>query len=219
MSKTTDIRVAVEAELSFDPLVNDTNIAVKNINGEIALNGTVPSYPQYLQAARAAQRVAGVTSVHNHLEVVLPPADYRDDAMLTTAANTALTRDVTVPGGVEAAAHHGNLTLTGAVSHGAQRDAAEQAVAGLTGVRNIKDKIAFAYDADPSDVTVSVKEALARYALFQDDNDVAVDTVTSGNTVTLSGRVRTWAAHDAAVSAAWMANGVFEVRDDIHVTG
>ena len=211
--------MAVKAELSFDPLVNDTNIAVKNINGEIALNGTVPSYPQYLQAARAAQRVAGVTSVHNHLEVVLPPADYRDDAMLTTAANTALTRDVTVPGGVEAAAHHGNLTLTGAVSHGAQRDAAEQAVAGLTGVRNIKDKIAFAYDADPSDVTVSVQEALARYALFQDDNDVAVDTVTSGNTVTLSGRVRTWAAHDAAVSAAWMANGVFEVRDDIHVTG
>jgi osmotically-inducible protein OsmY len=49
------------------------------VNGEVALNGTVPNYPQYLQAADAAQQVAGVTKVHNHLKVVLPP-DYRDDA-------------------------------------------------------------------------------------------------------------------------------------------
>ena len=58
MSKTTDIRTAVEAELSFDPLIDASDIAVKNLNGEVALNGTVPSYPQYLEAAAAAQRVA-----------------------------------------------------------------------------------------------------------------------------------------------------------------
>jgi magnesium-transporting ATPase (P-type) len=44
-------------------------LAVRNIDGNVALSGTVPSYPQYRQAARAAQRAAGVTSVHNHLEV------------------------------------------------------------------------------------------------------------------------------------------------------
>ena len=53
---------------------------MKNLNGDVALNGTVPSYPQYLEAAAAAQRVAGVKNVHNHLEVVLPAGDYRDDA-------------------------------------------------------------------------------------------------------------------------------------------
>jgi osmotically-inducible protein OsmY len=37
--------------------------------------------------------------------------------------------------------------------------------------------------------------------------------------VTLSGHVRTWAEHDAAVGAAWMAGGVFEVRDDLAITG
>jgi osmotically-inducible protein OsmY len=42
---------------------------------------------------------------------------------------------------------------------------------------------------------------------------------TKGNTVTLSGHVRTWAEHDAAVGAAWMAGGVFEVRDDLAITG
>ena len=99
MGKAKDIREAVETELGFDPLVDAADISVKNMNGQVALNGTVPSYPQYLEAATAAQRVAGVTDVHNHLEVVLPDRDYRDDAMLTTAANNALTLNVTVPAG------------------------------------------------------------------------------------------------------------------------
>ena len=53
MTKTKDIRAAVEAELSFDPRVDATGITVKNLNGEVALDGTVPSYPQYLEAAAA----------------------------------------------------------------------------------------------------------------------------------------------------------------------
>src|SRR5215467_12811962 len=135
MSKNKDIRDAVETELGFDPLVDTADIAVMNMNGDVALNGTVPSYPQYLAAAAAAQRVDGVKNVHNHLGVVLPPGDYRDDAMLTTAANNALARSITVPAGIEATAADGNLTLTGTVQHGPQRAAAAAAVAGLTGVR------------------------------------------------------------------------------------
>jgi osmotically-inducible protein OsmY len=217
VSKTKDIREAVEAELTFDPLVDETNITVKNMNGEVALNGTVPNYPQYLEAAAAAQRVAGVTNVHNHLEVVLPPGDYRDDATLTTTANDALTLNITVPAGVEATARNGNLRLTGAVSYGSERAAAELAVAGLTGVRNIKDDIEIAYDADPVDVTFLVQDALDRYALIPDDSDVVVET--SGNTVTLNGHVATWAEHDAAVGAAWMASSVSEVFDNLYITG
>jgi osmotically-inducible protein OsmY len=135
MATKTDIRGAVEAELSFDPLIDSADITVRNIDGDLALNGVVPSYPQYLEAAAAARRVAGVKKVHNHLEVVLPDGDYRDDATLTTAANNALTGNISVPDGVEAAARDGNLTLTGMVENGKQREAAEQAVAGLTGVR------------------------------------------------------------------------------------
>jgi osmotically-inducible protein OsmY len=217
MGKTKDVREAVERELSFDPLVDPASITVSNIGGEVALNGTVPSYPQYLEAAAAAQRVAGVKNAHNHLEVVLLDEDYRDDPMLTTAANNALTQNVTVPAGVEAKASDGNVTLTGTVRYGAQRTAAEQAVTGLTGVRKVRDEIEIVYDADPFDVSLSVRDALDRYALIPEDSDVLVDT--TGNTVTLTGHVRTWAEHDAAVSAAWMAKGVFDVRDRLDITG
>ena len=217
MGITKDIRDAVEAELEFDPLVDDADIHVVNINGDVALNGTVRSYPQYLEAAAAAQRVAGVRNVHNHLQVVLPDEDYRDDAMLTTAAYNALALNITVPDGVEATARDGNLTLTGVVEYGRQRNAAELAVAGLVGVRNIKDDIDISYDADPVDVTWLVQNALDRNALVDDDSDVSVDT--SGNTVTLRGHVRTWAERDAVVSAAWMAGGVTQVRDDLDIIG
>jgi osmotically-inducible protein OsmY len=217
MSQTKDIRDAVESELSYDPLVDDADISVKNINGDVALNGTVPSYPQYLEAAAAARRVAGVKNLQNHLEVVLPPSDYRDDALLTTTANNALTLNVTVPDGVEATAKDGNLTLTGTVSYGGERTAAEQAVTYLTGVRNVRDDIEISTDADPVDVTFNVQDALDRYALIPDDSDVVADT--SGNTVTLTGHVRTWAEHDAVLDAAWRAAGVYDVRDGLDVSG
>jgi osmotically-inducible protein OsmY len=217
MSQTKDIRDAVQRELSYDPLVDDTDISVKNVNGDVALNGTVPSYPQYLEAAAAARRVAGVKKLQNHLEVVLPTEDYRDDPTLTTMANNALTVNITVPDGVEATASNGNVNLTGTVSYGSERTAAEQAVTYLTGVRNIRDDIEISTDADPIDVTLDVQDALDRYGLIWDDSDVAVGT--NGNTVTLTGHVRTWAEHDAVVDAAWMATGVYDVTDDLFVTG
>jgi osmotically-inducible protein OsmY len=218
MGKTTDIREAVEAELKFDPLVDDADVHVMNMNGDVALNGTVPSYPQYLEAAAATQRVAGVKNVHNHLEVVLPNADFRDDAMLTTAANNALMMNVTVPDGVEATALDGNLTLTGTVEYGVERAAAERAVTGLTGVRNVRDEIEISYDAaDPVDVDLHVQEALARSALVPGDSDVKA--ATDGSIITLTGHVRTWAEHDAVVGAAWMARGVIDVDDELQVAG
>ena len=119
--------------------------------------------------------------MYNHLEVVLPEADFRDDAMLTTTANNALALNVTVPDGVEATARGGNLTLTGTVSFGAERAAAERAVAGLTGVRNVRDDIEISYDANPVDVGLHVQEALGRSALIPDDSDVQV--AATGSTV------------------------------------
>ena len=188
-----------------------------NIGGNVNLTGTVPSFPQYLQASAAARRVAGVTSVDNNLEVVLPESDYRDDVKLTTAANNALAANVTVPGSVEAIAEDGNITLTGTVSYATERDAAAETVAVLTGVRNVWNEIGISYGIDPVDVDLHVREALDRSALVPDDSDVTAGT--KDNVITLTGHVRTWAEHDAVLGAAWMARGVIDVRDDLQVTG
>ena len=217
MGKTKDVRAAVEAELGFDPLVDSADIKVMNIKGDVTLAGTVPSYPQYLEAAVAARRVAAVIGVHNNLKVVLPERDYRDDVKLATAANNALAQNVTVPDGVEAIAYDGDITLTGTVSYISQRAAAEAAVTGLVGVRSVSNQIEISYAINPVDVDVNVQQALARSALVPDDSDVTSDT--KEGVITHTGHVRTWAEHDAVVGAAWMALGVIDVRDELQVTG
>jgi osmotically-inducible protein OsmY len=217
VQKTKDIRDAVEKELKFDPLVDASGITVKNMGGDVALNGTVPSYPQYQEAAAAAKRVKGVTGLHNHLMVDLPYASYRDDVILTTAANNALTMLVSVPGNVEASASEGDVWLTGTVGNRFERDAAEQAVAGLTGVRGIVDDIEIFSDVEAADVTDLVQGALDRYAVLPFDNDVRVQA--SDGTIILTGSVLSWGEHDAVIDAAWRGVGVRNVRDELVVTG
>jgi osmotically-inducible protein OsmY len=217
VGKTKDVRAAVEKELGFDPRVDSSDIKVMTIGGNVNLTGTVPSFPQYLQASAAARRVTGVATVDNNLEVALPESSYRDDAKLTTAANNALTADVTVPGSVEATAEDGNLTLTGTVAYGTERAAAAEAVAGLTGVRNVWNDIDISYDLDPIDVDLHVQEALDRSALVPDGSDVTATT--KDGIITLTGHVRTWAEHDAVLGAALMARGAIDVNDNLQITG
>ena len=216
MSKTKDVRAAVEAELGFDPLVDSADIKVMNMRGDVTLAGTVPSYPQYVEAAAAARRVAGVSGVHNNLMVVLPDGDYRDEVQLITAANNALAQNITVPDGVEAVADDGNIILTGTVSYLTERAAAEAAVSGLVGVRNVENDIDISYVIDAVDVDLHVQEALDRSALVPDDSDVK--SATRDNVITLTGHVHTWAEHDAVVGTAWMARGVLDVRDELQIT-
>ena len=65
MGQTNDVRDAVEDELTFDPDVDASDITVENTDGTVTLNGTVPSYPQYVAAAVGAQPVVGVKNVRN----------------------------------------------------------------------------------------------------------------------------------------------------------
>ena len=103
------------------------------------------------------------------------------------------------------------------MGYGIERAAAEQAVSGLIGLRNVRDDIEISYEADQMDVDLHVQEALNRSALVPDGSDVKA--VSTGSTITLSGHVRTWAEHDAVIGAVWMARGVAYVQDDIQITG
>jgi osmotically-inducible protein OsmY len=217
MGRTTDIRKAVQNELDDDPLIDADGVTVRNIDGDVILQGQVPSYPAYQESVEAAWRIPGVTSVRNHLQVVLAPENYRDDAMLTTSANNALAASTAVPDGVEAIAKDGNVTLSGLVDYRKQRLAAAAAVSGITGVRNIEDQIQVAYDVDPADVNQLVSDALDRQHVPADNRHVSANV--TGDTVVLVGNVYTQAQRDAVIAAAWQAHGVAVVFDELELTG
>jgi len=60
MGKSNDIRAAVIDDLTFDPDVGASDIRVEEMDGDVVLTGSVPSYPQYVQAAAVAAHSAGV---------------------------------------------------------------------------------------------------------------------------------------------------------------
>lgn len=99
MGKSNDIRAAVIDDLTFDPDVDASDIRVEEMDGDVVLTGSVPSYPQYVQAAEVAARAVGVRCVRNHLQVALPPGDHRDDLTLAAMASDALTLGGAVPEG------------------------------------------------------------------------------------------------------------------------
>jgi osmotically-inducible protein OsmY len=144
MGASRDIRAAVCEELRVDPLIDTDDIEVKVFDGDVSLNGTVPSQAQRSEAAVAARRAGGVTTVHNLLDVALPSQDWGDDAALAQVVNQALAADAAVPEGIKAGARDGNVVLTGMVSSSSQRAAAENAAAGCGGVLSVINKIVVA---------------------------------------------------------------------------
>ena len=141
MGAPRDVRAAVSEELRVDPLIDTDDIEVRVFDGDVSLNGTVPSQAQRSEAAAAARRVAGETAVHNLLDVALSSEDWGDDAALAQLVSDAIAATVVGPEGIRVSAHQGNVVLTGIVSSSPQRVAAENAVAGCAGVVSISNEI------------------------------------------------------------------------------
>ncbi len=59
----------VSDELSWDPLLDDSQISVKADDGQVTLTGAVPTYNDLLTAADDAWGVSGVTALGNELLV------------------------------------------------------------------------------------------------------------------------------------------------------
>lgn len=141
MTTASDIRAAVYRELNHDPMLDTADIVVEVFNRDVLLNGTVPSQEQLSEATIAAQRVAGVSTVHNTMEVALPSDDYGNDAALAGFANESLTAAAAVPAGIKATAREGIVYLAGTVNSSAERAAAQDAVAGVGGILHITNEI------------------------------------------------------------------------------
>jgi osmotically-inducible protein OsmY len=210
-----ELEVNVSAELGWDPKVDNQAIAVSADDGVVTLRGTVGSFRQKREAKQDAQRVYGVKSVENQLEVRILDEHRRDDAELRGDVLRALTLDGTVPATVDAEVKDGAVKLTGTANWQYQRDEAEFVTANIRGVADVDNEIDLVAPGPSADeVKHSIKKAMKRSAKL-DAESVTVDS--SNGTITLHGTVSSWADHDEAVAAAWAAPGVTRVKDHILV--
>ena len=210
-----DLERSVTDELYWDPKVDNAAIAVSADDGVVTLRGTVGSFRQKREATQDAERVFGVESVKNDLQVRIMNQDRRDDAELRGDVLQALMLDSIVPSTIDAKVDDGMVTLTGTANWQFERDEAEFVAANVLGVVSVDDEIDLVPPTPTAgDVQHSIKKAMERNAKLDADS-VAVDS--SNGTITLDGTVSSWADHDEAVSAAWAAPGVTNVKDHIHV--
>jgi len=205
----------VTDELFWDPKVDNAAIAVSADDGVVTLGGTVGSLRQKREAKKDAERVWGVKSVNNDLQVRLLNDDRREDADLRGAVLQALMLDSLVPATVDADVDDGMVTLKGQANWHFQRDEAETVATNVAGVVSVDNAIELVPPAPSAeDLEHSIKKAMERNAKLDADS---VSVESSNGTVTVRGTVSSWADHDEAVSAAWAAPGVTRVKDHILV--
>jgi osmotically-inducible protein OsmY len=215
MSFDTDLRADVSDELFWDPKLDSTAIAISADDGKITLRGTVGSLREKREARKAAERVFGVISIDNQLQVKLMNDDKRADADLRGDVLQALMLDSLVPKTVDAKVEDGFVTLTGNANWQYQRDEADFVASNIVGALDVYDEIELEYPTpNRGDVKESIKKAFKRNAAL-DAEDLHVST--DNGSVTLKGTVSSWAEHDEAIGAAWAAPGVYSVQDDLRV--
>ncbi len=215
MSLDNDLATNVSDELFWDPKLDNSAIAVSADGGSITLRGTVGSLREKREAKKAAERVFGVISVDNQLQVKLMDDDKRADADLRGDVLQALMLDSLVPTTVDAKVDEGFVTLTGSADWQYQRDEADFVAANIVGALDVLDEIEL-NEPTPyaGDVQESIKKAFKRNARIDADD---LDISTDNGTVTIDGNVSSWAEHDEAIDTAWAAPGVTSVNDEMTV--
>jgi osmotically-inducible protein OsmY len=205
----------IRAEVALCREISDSHSVDIAVEGGVAhLTGSTETYSQKWAIERAASCVIGVREVRDYVEVRPRDEDHRDDAQLQSAATAVLRWDARVPKGVRANVTDGVLRLEGVVERFSHREAAEEAVRNLIGVRDVVNEIRLIPTHPSRDLASEVEAAFrrrfgfgCRFLTVSVDNDV----------VLLRGVVPTFAILDNIERAVRFIPGVRRIENQLLV--
>ena len=211
----SELQRRVKEEMRWEPGLDPSGIAVEVHDCAITLQGHVRSYPEKVAAERAAARVPRLQQLINRLRVELAPGDERPDAVLADESARVLSWDALVPAGqVRVTVAEGCITLEGKVDRAQQREAAEQAVQPLIGVKHVENRITIRPMWTRQELQPEIVLALRRHRELH-TRRVRVDA--RGGIVVLRGRVPSIAERSAIEHAMWSIAGVTGVVDELTI--
>ncbi len=209
-----ELRQLVIDELEYEPSVDAADIGVIAEKGVVTLSGHVADYVQKMAAERAAWRVKGVKGIAQKIEVRLPgDKKWNDDEIAQRALNILAWNTLIPKDCVRVRVAGGWITLSGSVNWNYQRQAAENEVRKLSGVKGVTNDIMLSSVVQAGDLKRRIQDALKRHAEIEADA-VHVD-VRSDGTVRIDGRVDNWSEMQAVEHAVWSAPGVQHVDDHL----
>ena len=211
----TQLQADVLAELKYEPSVKVTDIGVLVKDGTVTLNGYATSVSEKWGAVRSAKRVAGVKAIADDIKVKLPSSLCRTDGDIAAAASNQINWSTSIPtGAAEVTVREGWVTLEGELEWWYLKDAAEDAVRHVSGVRGVSNLISIKPTVTATEVETAIKAAFERNALVDAKR---IHAETSGSRVVLRGKVPNYAEREEAERVAWAAPGVFSVDNQLTV--
>jgi osmotically-inducible protein OsmY len=209
-----EIHQDVRAELSTQQDDGRPSVEITVHQGVVYLTGLVESYAQKWAIDRAVRRIVGVKGLRESLHVRPPEAAAPDDRQIQRTANCTLRWDARVPKGIRADVRRGVLRLSGAVQRLGHREAAEEAVRNLIGLRDIVNEIALLPAAPPAHLTLQVEAALRRWL---GPASRLISVAAAEGVVTLRGLVPTFAILAEIERAMGSIPGITRIDNQLQV--
>ncbi|QEM03591.1 BON domain-containing protein [Mucilaginibacter rubeus] len=215
MKTDSQIQKDVMDELKWQPFLNSSAIGVAVKNGIVTLSGTVDTFSKKITAERAAKKVIGVKAIAEDIQIGVSPVYRKTDTEIAEAVLNALKWHSAVPDDkIKIKVEDGAVTMEGELEWEYQRVSAKTAIQDLTGVRSVINLITLRPRISPAELEQKISAAFQRSANI---DATKVHAGISGNTVTLTGRVRSFAESEDAADVAWAAPGVFHVVNNLDI--
>lgn len=213
MRTDSEVKLDVEEEINYDPLVDSADIVLSVKDGVVSLTGYTSSYNQKTQAETDAKRISGVLAVANDIEVRLASIDARPDPDIARDLVAQLKFDLPFSyDSIKSVVKKGWVTLTGSLEWNYQREDAGDTGRNVKGVVGVSNLIEVSPRVSPTEVKSKIESALKRSAQL-DANNITVEA--NGGDVVLRGSVGSWAEREEAARAAWLAPGVTKLQNNI----
>lgn len=215
MKTDMQLKADVTDELAWDPAINAAGIGVMVKDGVVTLTGHLDSFAEKHAVERAIHHVESVRGIALELDVKLSAMHKRSDSEIAQAAATSLQLNSQVPHGrVQVEVEDGWVTLTGEVDWSYQLARAEQCIRPIAGVRGLDNRITIKPRVSGKDIGKQITAALTRQAIREARH---ISAEVEGGAVTLKGTVHSLAEREAAVGAAFSAQGVSRVVEKLKV--
>ncbi len=220
MAKSDEsIKRDVVNQLTWDSRVDASDMVVKVDAGTVSLSGSVPSYYARTSAEEIAEKVVGVITVDNNLDVAFPPAFERPtDSELQNSVEKVLIWNSDInESKIDVAVENGIVDIKGTVPSFWQKVMAEQVVKSVKGVIDIRSKLAVVPTDKVADEVVA-ERVVERIEKNSVANPEEVDVKVRNGEVTLSGQVPSWAVWNSVYDAAKFTFGVTDINDELVIS-
>jgi osmotically-inducible protein OsmY len=215
MKNNAELQRDVQNAIQWEPSMHAAEIGVTVKDGVVTLSGTVDCYSKKINAENAAKNVIGVKAIAEDISVDYGNSFKKDDTEIAIEVLNTWKHNWGVPDDkIKVKVDNGWVNLEGEVAWNYQKEASENAINNLSGVKGVTNLIHVKTESKDIVEKKAVENALKRsWSIKEHEVKVAVNH----DKVKLTGLVHSLYQKEEAGRLAWNAPGVCSVENELAV--